>query len=118
MADSQNAERAQAVHSTKPETNAADLDGGYREVVEKLIIIQGIEIELCGTWIWISGDTKAHKDEIKATGCRWSRNKNMWYWRPEGYRSNSRKPHDMSYIRNKWGSSKVGYNQYDSLKEA
>lgn len=46
--------------------------------------LQGLDllIEICGLWIWVSGDTKAHKTALKAAGYHWSPNKSMWYFRP------------------------------------
>ena len=30
--------------------------------------IAGINVELCGLWVWLTGETKAHREEIKAIG--------------------------------------------------
>lgn len=30
------------------------------EVLNKLFALDGLEIEICGNWIWITGDTKPH----------------------------------------------------------
>lgn len=88
--------------------NVDDLDDGFREVIDKLLNIDGIEIELCGAWLWISGATREHRDELKAAGCRWAPKKKMWYWRPEGKRSfNPTGIKDMSYIRTMYGSEKI-----------
>ena len=32
----------------------------------------GLKIEICGTWIWVSGDTKAHKEKLKSAKYLWS----------------------------------------------
>ena len=29
----------------------------FREIIMKLIIIPGLDIELCGSWLWIGGNT-------------------------------------------------------------
>lgn len=55
----------------------------FREIIEALLNLDGLVIELCGSWLWISGQTMKHKDALKAAGCRWSSNKKMWYWRHE-----------------------------------
>lgn len=68
----------------------------------------GLRCELCGCWLWISGDTKPHKNTIKDLGCRWSPNKSMWYWRPADHRVVYRrkgKERDMMEIRAKYGST-------------
>lgn len=89
----------------------------FIKIVSVLMKMNGLEVELCGRWLWIGGNTKEHKDALKAAGCRWSNNKKMWYWRhdEDGY-TFSRGRYQMSEIRNKYGSQKVGadgsYSEY------
>lgn len=93
--------------SQKTTSNWEEVDEGFREVLEKLIVIDDIIIELCGNWLWISGETKAHKAEIKAAGCYWARKKSMWYWRPASYKCHTRRTRSMEEIREKYGSSLI-----------
>ena len=87
---------------------AQDVAAAYREIIVKLLNLDGIEIELCGLWLWISGETRKHKDAIKAAGCYWSAKKSMWYWRPaEAQRRHNRRSHSMEYIRERYGSAKI-----------
>ena len=40
-----------------------------QELLEKIVALKqlpGLEINLCGSWIWIGGDTKPQKDQLKA----------------------------------------------------
>jgi hypothetical protein len=77
----------------------------FRESITALLNIGDIVVELCGSWLWISGNTKEHKDELKALSCRWSDNKKMWYWRhPEDGRAYRKSKTSMSDIRTKYGS--------------
>lgn len=77
----------------------------FREIIMKLIIIPGLDIELCGSWLWIGGNTREHKEELKALGCRWSQNKKRWYWRhAEQGRKWRRGTYSMNEIRTKYGS--------------
>lgn len=77
----------------------------FRAVIAALLKLTGLNIELCGRWLWISGDTKLHKEALKAAGCRWSNNKKMWYWRHEEDGHRYRKGGaTMGEIRNKYGS--------------
>lgn len=77
----------------------------FREIIEKLLRMDGLEVELCGSWLWIGGNTREHKDELKSAGCRWSSNKKLWYWH---HSEEGRKWHKgsktMNQIRNKYGS--------------
>lgn len=70
-------------------------------MIYNLITLDGLIIELCGAWIWLSGETRQHKDTLKTLGCYWSKNKKMWYWRGIKYRSSNRRgAWDINKIRN------------------
>lgn len=93
-----------AGYSTTTETPEEFID-----IISKLDQIQGIIVELCGRWLWISGNTKDNREALKACGCRWSTNKKMWYWRHEEdfckkHCSNSL---DIDEIRAQYGSQRI-----------
>lgn len=82
-------------------------DDGFRTVIEKIIHLD-VEIEICGRWIWVYGNTKPHKEALKKAGFFWASKKKMWYWRPEDAKVRySTGMTDMNYIRNIYGSDKV-----------
>lgn len=95
----------------------------FREIIAKLIILDGLEIELCGSWLWIGGNTKENKDALKAAGCRWSKNKNKWYWHHAEEGRKWYKGHStMADIRTKYGSQVVSkggaeYSNYNRIGE-
>ena len=77
----------------------------FREIIELLLKLEGLTVELCGSWLWIGGDTRQHKETLKAAGCRWSNNKKLWYWHhAEEGRKWRRGKATMSDIRTKYGS--------------
>ena len=79
-------------------------------VIEVLIHLDGIIIEQCGSWLWLSGKTKEHTKALKDAGCRLARKKKMWYWRPADAACNNRRKRgyrSMAYIRKKYGSVKI-----------
>ena len=77
----------------------------FREIIELLLRLEGLTVELCGSWLWIGGDTRQHKETLKAAGCRWSNNKKLWYWHhAEEGRKWRRGKATMSDIRTKYGS--------------
>ena len=91
----------------------------FREIIDALLRMDGVEVELCGSWLWIGGNTRAHKDELKAAGCRWSSNKKLWYWRHEEDSSSWHrgKTYSMGRIRMKYGSQYFGTgSRADSLE--
>ena len=77
-------------------------------VLNQLFNLVGLELEICGNWIWISGETKVHKDALgkNGIGCFWSKKKSMWYYRPADYKSSGRGSWDMDAIRGVHGSQK------------
>lgn len=92
----------------KDKSTYTGLAEDYIRVINQLIRLDGIEIELTGTWLWIGGNTKQYKDELKKAGCYWAAKKALWYWRPATEASGKRtRPMDMHKIREKYGSTKL-----------
>lgn len=88
--------------------DAATMAQAYREVIARIIHLAGLEIELCGAWLWISGETYANREVLKAAGCRYASKKKMWYWRPdEAACHRSRRGATMADIRTKYGSDRI-----------
>lgn len=79
------------------------------------IINLNLTIEICGSWVWVSGDTRAHKDILKEAGFKWAPIKKMWHFRPEEYKSFSRGKWDMDKIREKHGSLNMIRKNYRQL---
>lgn len=77
----------------------------FKDIIDKLIRMEGLEIEIIGCFIWLSGNTKAHKDNIKALGFKWHSTKKMWYKAPEDYRKKSKKKYSIEEIRDMYGTS-------------
>lgn len=83
---------------------------GYREIIDKLAGIAAagyINMELCGNWIWITGETRKYKDIIKETGAKWSPKKNAWYWHEAGYKKRGKKSFSLDDIRELWGTQTI-----------
>ncbi len=77
----------------------------FRNIIDLLLKLDGLKVELCGSWLWIGGETRKHKDALKAAGCRWSSNKKLWYWRhPEDAHPYHRGKKTIGQIRTKYGS--------------
>lgn len=97
-------------HNSTAEANrfTTEMPEEFMEIINSIINLDGIEIELCGSWVWVGGNTYNHKDELKAANFKWSRTKKMWYWHhaEDGARwTRGRK--SMNEIRDTYGSEKV-----------
>ena len=80
--------------------------GDFIESIAALLKLDGLEVELCGRWLWIGGETLKHREALKAAGCRWSSSKKLWSWHfAEEGDSWSRGRKTMQQIRNKYGST-------------
>lgn len=86
------------------------------EALNKIINL-GLEIEVCGSWIWVSGDTRPHKDVLKEAGFKWAPKKEMWHFRPNDYKSFNRGTWDMEKIRDKHGSHIIKNKTFTRLEE-
>jgi hypothetical protein len=80
------------------------------------IIQFGFEIELCGMWVWVNGDTRPHKEALKAAGYLWASKKMQWYFRPEKHKSFNRSSWSMKKIREKYGSEPIKSQQKKALQ--
>ena len=81
-----------------------------RNVAERVASIANLEIEVCGKWLWVGGNTKPYAEQLKRAHLRWSPNKMKWYWRPadeSGKHRHYRGKSSMEEIRRIYGSDKV-----------
>lgn len=82
-------------------------DSKLREVLQKIIIFDDINIEIVGCWIWVDGNTYAYKAILKEFGFKWAGEKKKWYFHTEAFRKRSKKKLSMDDIRNYYGSTEV-----------
>lgn len=82
------------------------------------IINLGLDIEVCGAWVWVNGDTKPYKDILKTNGFFWSPKKLSWYFRPEGYKSHNHSTWSMERIRTAYGSARIKEEEHKQLAYA
>jgi len=81
-----------------------------RTMIEFALNLDGVEIELMGLWVWLTGNTKAHREAFKAwnetheTRWKWSPKKTAWYF--ASVPSFNRKDTTLDEIRNAYGSQK------------
>ena len=76
-----------------------------KEALMKIIGLEGIEIEIVGEWLRVSGDTKPHKETLKAAGFKWIPTKSKWAF--AGKKSNGYGKMSMDEVRMKYGSEQV-----------
>ena len=78
-----------------------------RNKLNEIIFLEDIIIEIIGSWIWVTGNTRAVKEELKSHGFKFSPNKLAWYWQSGDYHKLSRKQFTMDDLRIMFGSDEV-----------
>lgn len=86
------------------------------DAINAVIQLEGIQIEICGNWVWLSGDTKPHKETIKAAGYYWASKKFMWYFRPEEWKSKNKSSWSINKIRDHHGSQTVQGKRQEKIE--
>lgn len=79
------------------------------EVMEKITELLNlkatdIEIELCGVWLWVSGNTRAYKDQLKELALRWHPKRSKWYFHTKTNRKRKMSKMSFDQIRFAYGS--------------
>lgn len=82
----------------------------FKNIINALINLEGINIELCGSWLWITGNTKEHKEVLKGLHFRWSKSKCAWYYHTADYKKSSKKTYSLDEIRDLYGSETIKAN--------
>ena len=83
-------------------SNDIKIDIELEKIISLILHFENITIELVGSWIWVSGDTKEIKDKLKELGFKWASKKKMWFYGE----MKGRNPHEKSLeeIKAKYGS--------------
>lgn len=81
-------------------------DEMIRDIIN-VIIHLNIDIEICGSWIWVTGNTYTCKDELKGNGFHWASKKKAWYWHNPEEVTRSHGKTTMADIRLRYGSDVV-----------
>jgi len=83
----------------------------YREAISAIINLEGINIELVGCWIWVTGNTYPVRKELKTAQFFFASKKVAWYFRTEEYKcSNKGHKQSLDEIKNKYGSTAIKTN--------
>jgi hypothetical protein len=89
-------------NSEKAKINNLTEEG--QKIFEELLLIDNIEILIVGSWLWVSGNTKPHKDKLKELGLYWHTKKQMWAY--AGSKTSSKGNMELDKIIDVYGSSR------------
>ena len=83
-------------------SNDFRIDLELEKIISLILHFENITIELIGSWVWVSGDTKEIKEKLKELGFKWAMKKKMWYYGE--MKSKNPTPKSMEEIKSKYGS--------------
>ena len=110
--------RVKDIHTNKDgeeyhrESNEAPQD--FINIINELLKLNNIHIEVIGSFLWVSGNTKPYKEILKKLGMKWHSKKECWYLAPDGYRRHGKKEYSLNDIRSMYG---VEYDENIHRKE-
>lgn len=90
----------------------------FRDIIIKVIRLEDVVVEVCGSWVWLTGNTRQYKDYLKESGFKWAKKKTAWYWHTGEYRKWSKQEYSMDDIRAKYGSCSYESEKIDRLQES
>jgi len=120
-------ERQRTAHAENRKSAADyhDMDeiGQYIEMMINFALnLDGVDVELMGLWVWLTGNTKTHKETLKAWNeehkdtstdprlvWKWSPKKEAWYF--AAVPTFNRKDTSLDAIRNTYGSQRFERSQ-------
>jgi hypothetical protein len=88
----------------------------YRKVIEQIISLPGITIEVVGMWIWVTGETKPVRYQLKDAGLFYASKTQAWYYRAEEHKTNGSKK-SLDEIRAKYGSNPIHSKHHSNAIE-
>jgi len=96
------------------------IDNEYKDIIEALIKLhmEGITIEVCGWFIWITGNIRQYKKQLgcEGLGLRYHLKKDAWHYKPSWYYKKSANTWEMEKIRDAYGS-KIVHEEKQTEKE-
>ena len=83
-------------------SNDIKIDIELEKIISLILHFENITIELVGSWVWVSGDTREIKEKLKEIGFKWASKKKMWFYGEMKGRNPQEK--SMEEIKSKYGS--------------
>jgi len=91
--------------------NNGELSQVMADALSALVHIEGLELEICGSWLWVGGNTYPNRTTLTAAGLRFSGSKKRFYLNPDKKSGAKKKwygkARTMAQIRQAHGSRKV-----------
>lgn len=79
----------------------------FRTIIDKLLKFDMINIEIVGSWVWVSGDTYNIRQILAQFGFQWSKGNKKWYWTETPMSKKVKKATSWQYKVEKYGCDTV-----------
>lgn len=86
-------------------SNDSKFDIELEKIISQILHYENLTIEIIGSWIWLSGETKSIKELLKELNFKWASKKKMWYYGE--MKSKNPKPKSIDEIKGKYGCKTV-----------
>ena len=88
-----------------------------KELLEKIILLSNmkmkeVEIELIGNWIWIFGNSKPYRLELKKIGFKWNQKRVAWFYNVTPYRKKTNKTLPTEALKILYGNKKIDTDEF------
>lgn len=83
----------------------------FADLIRTLTRMNDCIVELIGSWIWVSGNTKEYKGQLKELNFKFSGNKQAWYFHEGAYHRRGGKVYNMDDIRAMYNSTRYTNDQ-------
>ena len=94
-------------------SNDFKIDVELEKIISLILHFENITIELVGSWVWVSEDTKEIKEKLKELGFKWASKKKMWFYGEMKGRNPQEK--SMEEIKSKYGSETLKTKEKKSI---
>lgn len=74
----------------------------YLKIINELLKINDLIIDILGSWIWVSGNTKENKEKLKSLNFKYSGLKKCWYWHKGKYKRGTNGSDNLEELKEKY----------------
>lgn len=76
-----------------------------------------ITIALIGTWVWVTGNTRARKDQLKTLGLKWHKDREAWFFAAKPWHG-GRSRASLAGLAQRYGCREFAAQQREKLERA
>lgn len=89
----------------------------FQEIINQLIKYNKINIDIIGSWLWVSGSTFEIKEVLKELNFKFSKQKKSWFFHFGEWHSSGVHFKNLEDLKNFWGFETVQQAQKSNTKE-